>query len=208
MVAHHLRGKTTMKFTAAQTLGFLALTIAGCSMTHGDPRNPKQNPHPVQRYEVIATAEAPGPWDSVKGYISYEVVNLACTPEDKFLGVHKMPQDVGQDIEMIRSDEKTWKGHFYRDQIQDQDYYGLGICHWTATSVGGVFTAHDMTFGSGDTLEVLMREGPQTMVFRKSVFLDRSRTDGGYGTTPNDPEVTQHPDAFFPITVTVRRVVP
>lgn len=175
-------------------------------MTHGDPENPKQNPHPVKRYEVIATAEAPGPWDSVKGYISYEVVNPACTPEDKFLGVHKLPQDVGHDIEMALVGENTWRGYFYRDFMQDEDYYGLNVCHWDTTSVGGVFSVHGEIFGSGDTLEVLVRKGPQTMYFKKSDFLDRSRTVGGYGTTPNDPEVTQHPEAFFPITVIVKEV--
>src|SRR5690348_17229322 len=76
--------------------------ITGCSMAHGDPNHPRKNPHPAQRYEVIATAKAPGPWDKVKGYISYEVVSPKCTPEDKFLGVHAMPTDVGLEIEMTR----------------------------------------------------------------------------------------------------------
>jgi hypothetical protein len=45
-----------------------ALTLTtGCSMTHGDPKNPKKNPHPIKRYEVTATTDAPGPWDAVKG---------------------------------------------------------------------------------------------------------------------------------------------
>lgn len=177
-------------------------------MTHGDPKNPKQKPHPVQRYEVIATAEAPGPWDAVKGYISYEVVNAACTPEDKFLGVHRMPQGVGHDIEMTRVGKSVWKGYFYRDFIQNEDYYGLGVCHWDATSVGGVFIVHGETFGSGDTLDVLLQKGPQAEYFKKSDFLDHLRTAGGYGTTPDDPEVTQHPDAFFPITVSVKEATP
>jgi hypothetical protein len=173
-------------------------------MSHGDPKNPKKNPNPVERYEVTATAEAPGPWDSVKGYISYEVVNPACTPEDKFLGVHALPRDVGQNIEMTRVDEKTWKGYFYRDYILDEDYYGLGACHWDATSIGGVFVVHGETFGSGDTLDVLMQKGPQTMYFKKSDFLDPSSKDGGDGFSKAYPEYAKHPDAFFPITVAIR----
>jgi hypothetical protein len=186
----------------------LALTT-GCSMTHGDPKNPKKNPHPVKRYEVTATADAPGPWDSVKGYIGYDVINPECTPEDKFLGVHAMPQDVGQDIEMTKVDDKTWKGYFYRDLIQDEDYYGLGVCHWDATSVGGTFVAHGETFGSGDTLEVLLKKGSQTEYFKKSEYLDHSLTgDQALVSTAATPEVVQHPDAFFPITVSVKEVVP
>ncbi|MGB3268479.1 MAG: hypothetical protein WBA65_00835 [Rhodanobacter sp.] len=177
-------------------------------MSHGDPDHPEKNPHPVQRYEIIATAQAPGPWDSVKGYLTYEVVNAECTPENKFLGVHVLPREVGLDIEMTRVDGKTWKGYFYRDFLRDDDYYGLGMCHWDPTSVGGVFVVHGGTFGAGDTLTVLMSKGPQTMYFRKADFLARASKDGGYGTTPEDPEVINHAEAYFPITVAVKEVTP
>ncbi|WP_426701821.1 hypothetical protein ACPPVV_02045 [Rhodanobacter sp. Col0626] len=173
-------------------------------MTHGDPKNPKMNPHPVKRYEVIATADAPGPWDSVKGYISYDVINPACTPEDKFLGVHEMPQDVGQDIEMTRINEKTWKGYFYRDLIQDEDYYELGVCHWDATSVAAVFTVHNEKFAAGSAMKDFTHNGPQMEYFRKSDFLDRSRTIDGLPYLTVRPEYIKSPDAFFPITVTVK----
>lgn len=175
---------------------------------HGDPDHPKKNPHPIRRYEVTATSDAPGEWDSVKGYISYEVVNPACTPEDKFLGVHKMPQDVAHDVEMTRVNETTWKGNFYRDFLVDEDYYGLGVCHWDATSAGGVFVVHGGTFGSSDMLDVLIRQGPQTEFFKKSDFLEVARAHGGYGTTSTDPLVSESPDAFFPITVTVKELTP
>ena len=122
-------------------------------MSHGDPKNPQKNPHPIRRYEVIATADAPGTWDSVKGYLTYEVANPECTPEDKFLGVHQLPREVGNDIAMTRVDEKTWKGYFYRDFVQDEDYYGLGRCHWDATSLVGVFVVHGETFSSGSVFE-------------------------------------------------------
>lgn len=178
-------------------------------MTHGDPKNPKKNPRPVQRYEVTATAEAPGPWDRVKGYISYEVVNTKCTPENKFLGVHIMPTDVGVDIEMTRVSENTWKGYFYRDYVQDEDYYGLGVCHWDAVSAGGVFTVHGEVFASSSTLDDFMRNGPQMEYFKKSEYWDRSLSgDGAWLTSANDPEVAKHPDQFFPITVTVKAVTP
>ena len=174
-------------------------------MAHSDPNHPRKNPHPVQRYEVIATTNAPGPWDKVKGYISYEVVNPKCTPEDKFLGVHAMPADVGIEVEMTRIAEDTWKGYFYRDYLQDEDYYGLGVCHWDVTSVGGSFVVHGGTFGAGDVLNVLLDKGPQTMFFKKSRF---GGSDGDYGTIPQDPAVIQHPEAYFPITVAVKKATP
>jgi hypothetical protein len=189
-------------------LTLFALTTGCSSMNHGDPKNPKKNPHPVKRYEVIATSEAPGPWDSVKGYITYEVANPECTPEDKFLGVHALPRGVGHGIELTRVDEKTWKGSFYGDFILDEDYFGLGVCHWKATSIGSVFAVHSETFGSGDTLDVLLAKGPQAMYFKKSEFLDRSSKNGGYGFSAVYPPFVQHPDAFFSITVSVEQLRP
>jgi hypothetical protein len=49
---------------------------------------------------------------------------------------------------------------------------------------------------------------PYTEYFKKSDFMDRSQTAGGYGTTSSDPEVIQHPAAFFPIIVTVKEAMP
>jgi hypothetical protein len=179
--------------------------ITGCSMSHGDPEHPKKNPHPVQRYEVIATAKAPGPWDKVQGYISYEVVNPKCTPEDKFLGVHAMPKDVGLEVEMKRVSPDTWRGYFYRDYLQDDDYYQLGVCHWDVTSVGSSFVVNGGTFGAGDLFHVLLDKGPQTMFFKKTSF---GESDGDYGTTPTDPAVLRDPDAYFPIMVAVKKATP
>jgi hypothetical protein len=198
---------TPRQLVAASLLA-MALTT-GCSpMSHGDPDHPDRNPHPVQRYEIIATAEAPGPWDSVKGYISYDVVNQECTRENKFLGVHILPRDVGLDIEMTRVDEKTWKGYFYRDYLQDDNYYGLGICRWDPVSVAGVFAVHGKFFGPGSVLQDFLQNGPQTEYFRKSEYVDRSLAGRAFLTTPDDPEVIQHPEAYFPITVAVKAVSP
>jgi hypothetical protein len=188
----------------------LALTLTtGCSSTHGDPKNPKKNPHPVKRYEVIATADAPGPWNSVKGYISYEVINNQCTPENKFLGVHILPQDMGEYIEMARVNEKTWQGYFYRDLIQDEDYYELGVCHWDATSVSAGFIARGVRFNSGSPMDEFLQKGTQTEYFKKNSYGDHNLV--GIGTLKflaTDPEVSQHPDTFFPITVTIKEVRP
>lgn len=197
----------TLRTTAA-LLFTLALTT-GCFMTHGDPKKPQKNSHPVKRYEVIVTAEAPGPWDAVSGRAFFDVANVECTPENKFLGVHKIPKDVVINIEMTRVDEKTWNGYFYRDSIQDEDYYGLGVCHWDASAVAADFVVHGETFTSSDTLEDLLQKGHQTEYFKKSEYLNQALTgDQAWVTTETDPEVAQHPDAFFPIAVAIKEATP
>lgn len=178
-------------------------------MAHGDPKHPKKNPHPVQRYEIVATADAPGPWDSVHGYVEYKVSNPDCTPKDEFLGVHAMPPIEGIRVEMARTGEKTWKGYFYRDAMLDEDYYGLGKCRWDATSVSANFVAHGESFGTGDVLSVLLKDGPQTGYFRKSQFRDTSFTgDGALDFSTKNPEYVKDSDAFFPIVVSARLANP
>jgi hypothetical protein len=198
---------TPRQLVAASLLA-MALTTGCSSMSHGDPDHPEKNPHPVQRYEIIATAQAPGPWDSVKGYLTYEVVNAECTPENKFLGVHIMPRDVGLDIEMTRVDETTWKGYFYRDYLMNDDYHGLGTCLWDVTSVAGVFVVHGKVFGPTSVFQDFLQHGRQTEYFRKSDYEDRSRVGRALLTTPNDPEVIRHPEAYLPLTIAVKEISP
>jgi len=186
------------------SLLFSLTLTTGCSMTHGDPRNSTKNPHPVKRYEVIATVDAPGSWDSVKGYLSFDVINVDCVPQDSFTGGRNVPTS-DYDFEMTRVDDKTWKGHFYRDLLQDKDYFGMGTCHWDVTQASPVFTAHGSNFVPGSGIENV---SPYTEYFKKSDFLNHSLTDVGYGTTVTDPEIAKNPDAFFRITVTVKEETP
>jgi hypothetical protein len=105
--------------------------------------------------------------------------------------------------------ENTWKGYFYRDYVQDEDYYGLGVCHWDAVSVSSVFTVHDEVFASGSTLDDFLRHGPQTEYFKKSEYFDRSLTgDGALDFSPKYPEYIKNPDEFFPIKVTIKEAMP
>lgn len=177
-------------------------------MTHGDPKHPKKNLYPVKRYELTATADAPGPWDSVKGYIEYEVSNRECVPRDSFTGGQNVP-NVDFGFEMTRVNEKTWKGYFYEDLLQDEDYFGLGVCRWSITTVGPQFIVHGESFTSGDALSVLLRKGRETEYFRKKDFTDQSFTgDGALPYSDKNPKYIDNPAAFFPITVTVKEVTP
>ena len=173
-------------------------------MAHGDPNNPKKNPHPVKRYEVVAMADAPGSWDSVKGIVFFDVVNTNCVPRGTFTGGQNVP-NIGLDFEMTRVGEKTWKGYFYRDALQDEDYFGLGVCHWEATQASPVFTVHGSNFTPDSGLE---NSKPYTDYFKRSAFADQTLRDAALDFSPSNPEYTRNPDAFFSITVTVKEVTP
>ena len=177
-------------------------------MAHGDPEHPKKNPHPVQRYEVIATADAPGPWDSVKGYVSFKVTNLDCVPQDSFTGARNVP-NTDFAFEMMRTGPKTWMGHFYRDALQDEDIFGQGVCKWNVSTVGAEFIVHGKSFTSSDLLTALVNHGSEAAYFKKSDFSNSaSNREAALGVSPNNPLYTANPEAFFPITVTVEATKP
>jgi hypothetical protein len=182
-------------------------------MTHGSPSHPAKNPHPVKRYEVTATSDAPGPWDSIEGYIGYDIVKAddgiaKCMPMASFFGVQSLTS-IGVDIEMTRVDDHTWRGYFYRDALQDEDYSGLGICHWDVTSVGISADAQGVRFNWGIGLVPHQHGGSETSYFKKSAYGDKSMVGYPALTLNNtDTEVFQHPDAYFRTTMAVKEITP
>jgi hypothetical protein len=192
----------------------LVLTLTtGCSMTHGDPTKPAKNPHPVKRYEVTATSDAPGPWDSIGAYIGYDIVKAddgiaKCVSMDSFLGEQSLTS-IGVDIEMTRVDDHTWRGYFYRDALLDEDYYNLGVCHWDVTSVSASTMAQGVRFAWSGGLDELLHDSPETSYFKKSVYGDRSFARyGAPDYSPLRPEYKQNPGDFFPVTLAVKEVTP
>lgn len=173
-------------------------------MTHGTSSNPAKNPHPVKRYEVTATSNAPGPWDSIEGYIGYDIVNTKCMPLAPFVGERSLTS-IGVFIKMSRLEDNTWRGYFYRDALQDEDYANLGVCHWDATSISVSSTAQGVRFAWSAPLDELLRYGPSTSYFKSSVYGDRSfAPDGAPNYSPLRPEYKQNPGEFFPVTIAVR----
>ena len=200
MKLHHL---------AAAAIMLMAVAAAGCSRgidVGNDGATGHMNPHPFKRYEVIATSHAPRPWESIKAYIGYDVINAKCVPMIPFIGEQNMP-NTGLDVPMVRVDDHTWKGYFYRDALEDEDYFKLGVCHWDVTSVGISAVGKKVRFNWGSMLVELLHGSPSTRYFKKSVYGDRSLIPyGAPDLDPADPDVLQHLDDYFPATVAVKEV--
>ncbi|WP_430523493.1 hypothetical protein, partial [Xanthomonas albilineans] len=201
-----------LQHLAATALMPLALTAAGCSKgidVGNDGATGHLNPHPVRRYEVIATSHAPGPWDTIKAYIGYDVINEKCVPMMPFVGVRQTP-NTGLDVPMTQVDDHTWKGYFYRDALLDEDYFKLGVCHWDATGISVNALAGGVRFNWGRTLNSLLHadQKKQTFYFKKSAYGDRSLHYPPLALSGEDDEALQNPDAHFQVTITVREAKP
>ncbi|MCC8446817.1 hypothetical protein [Xanthomonas translucens] len=206
MKLHHL---------AAAAIMPMAVAAAGCSKgidVGNDGATGHLNPHPVKRYEVIATSHAPGPWDTFEGaYVHYDVINTKCVPMIPFIGEQHVP-NTGLDVPMTRVDDHTWKGYFYRDAMLDEDYFKLGVCHWDVTSVGVGAIAQGVRFSwgaGGEAFEELLRDSPEISYFKKSAYGDRSLAPyGAPDYSPLRPEYKKNPDDFFPVTIAVKEAKP
>ncbi|WP_230598254.1 hypothetical protein [Xanthomonas albilineans] len=184
---------------------FITLTT-GCSMAHSDPHNPAKNPHPVKRYEVIATSYAPGPWDSITGYVHYDVINTKCVPVSPFIGAQNVPV-TGIEIPMDRVDDHTWKGYFYRDALRDEDYFNLGLCHWDVTSISVNTIGKGVRFGWGGMLGDLLRGSTGMSYFKRSSYGDNVLVPYGAQVYPfSYPDVNKNKDAYFSVTIAVKEV--
>lgn len=192
----------------------LAMATLGCSshMKYGiDQSEIRDNPHPTQRYEVVVTSDAPGPWGSVSGAVFYHVTNDDCVPKLPLEGARQIP-NTARKFKLTTTDGKTWKGYFYRQMIEDADYFGLGVCHWDIESVGTGFIVHGGVFGPALVLQDMLVPKTYKTFFKKSEFIDTGIT-GDASEWPASykesmAEVAKDPDAYFPMTITVREVKP
>ena len=197
----------TMPLRAAAALILTIALTTGCSAMHGDPKNPEKNPHPVKRYEVTATVDSPGPWDSVKGVVFFDVVNAECVPQDTFTGGRNVP-NTSYDFEMVPIGRNTWRGYFYRDALRDDDYFGKGVCHWDAAQVAPDFKVDGVGFGSSQLVDDALRS-PQTDYFRKSDLSEQVKDlDSAPAFSVTRPEYKKNPDGFFPVTLTIKEANP
>ena len=160
---------------------------------------PKFNPMPAHQYELVATIQdAPGPFDEVTGYVSYQVSNTDCLPLQPGSGAtlamqRRLPLKL-----LPFSDGYT--ATFHLDALADANYFGLGVCHWDIGGVGLNLTVHNVVFSPGlSTAEVTTRS-PITTYFARAAYRNPERSGSTIGTA-RSAYVTSHPAEFFAVTL-------
>lgn len=125
--------------------GLITFSFSACGYSMKNP-DIKQNPHPTQRYDITLTvAGAPGPFDSISGSVDYQVSNGRCVPLTPISGATVVPQK-NVPITLTRVADNVYKGVVYADLFQDEDYYGLGVCHWEVVAAGAELQVRSLIF--------------------------------------------------------------
>lgn len=135
----------------------------------------KLNPSPQQGYELVLTLkDAPGPFAVVEGVAQYDARNYAAcgriVPATGTAGRITSQEPIA----LRQVGENEYRGTFYLDRMQDEDYYGRGVCHWALTGVGAMLRATtgeaDMRFLTFIDKERMENESPLTLYYPKLIY--------------------------------------
>lgn len=169
------------------------------------------NPHPKERYELTFTIhDAPGPLESPKANIQYEVGNKECIPSDFFEGGKSRTPGFFVPIALTRINDTTYRGEVTLDLPIDADYFGLGVCHWLSWGAAIGFTAPSGTgFGASIGQKEIEAQGTVPTYLWKGDYSNPSTA--GYDTSGIPyAEYAAAPDhtKYFYIDISSKRIEP
>ncbi|WP_049623669.1 hypothetical protein [Frateuria defendens] len=160
------------------------LLLALTSSVYGAPvKSPdiKQNPHPKLRYEItLVIKDAPGPFDSIAGSVDYKVENDRCVPLTPISGATVAPEK-SVPLVFTRISDNLYKGTLYTDLMQDEDYYGMGVCHWAMVGAGVDLKVKNVDFSPSIFLKDIFARQSVTRYFSNRSYFsaDLARVDIG-----------------------------
>ncbi len=132
-----------LRILALTSLLSLTFSAYGASMKNPDI---KLNPNPRMRYEITATVKgAPGAFEAIGGHVDYKVMNPACVPLTPYNGATVEPKKA-LPVVYERTGDGVYKGVVYVDHVQDEDYFGLGVCHWSIVGATADFHHGQVNF--------------------------------------------------------------
>ena len=74
---------------------------------------------------------APGPFGSIEGVVQYETpLDDPCMPDLGGIAGTRMRLKEHA-VGLTQVGENKYRGIYYTDLLVDEDYYGLGVCHWS-----------------------------------------------------------------------------
>jgi hypothetical protein len=146
VMALNEQGDDVMNKVTQVAVAVAGLALAACANPHADERPKfKFNPSPKQAYEVTLTigADAPGPFAVVRASADYHAPDCWYVT-NRMMGAFSNP-DEGVPVDLVKVDERTYRGTFYLDAMLDGVDYdgpdGSVPCHWKLMAVGAYLGA-------------------------------------------------------------------
>lgn len=108
----------------------------------GDMEEHKFRPssRPRLRYTLeLEIQDARGPFDRLSALAQFDVINAKCLPEQAIPGARITPRKQNP-ISLFSTTTGKYEGAFYLDADQDDNYFDLGVCYWSLTSINVLTT--------------------------------------------------------------------
>ena len=177
------------------------------------------NPHPKQAYRLrIKINDAPGPLVSMNNtYVRYMARDCSYVI-NHIEGVTSHPRKY-VDIPLRQVGQDEYEASFYFDAVQDEDYFGEGVCHWKPDGFGGTFKAtgkeEETGFTISDVMRNLLEKKTLTKYYWKWSYPYFTREDGSispdfvnFGITSPELYSAEEHKEMFTITVTLEEIKP
>ncbi|WP_283121072.1 hypothetical protein [Neisseria subflava] len=175
------------------------------------------NPHPKQAYRLrIKINDAPGPLVSMNDtYIRYMARDCSYVI-NHIEGVTSHPRKY-VDIPLRQVGKDEYEASFYFDAVQDEDYFGEGVCHWKPDGFGGTFKAtgkeEETGFTISDVMRNLLEKKTLTKYYWKWSYPYFTREDGSispdfvnFGITSPELYSAEEHKEMFTITITLEEI--
>ena len=199
ILSSKIQMKNIFKFIPALTL---ALTACDKPMEKFDV---ERNSHPRVRYQLtMKINKSPGPFDSAKGSMTYEIRNQSCVRPAPISGV-RVSQSEYPEFEMKKIAEDTYVGDVYFDLLEGGDYYGLGVCYWRLQSVNINLMTKSNILRAGFSAKKIQDEQPRDLYFLLDDYEqgDRPKDNSAVPLNENNKKFL---DEFFSVTFTGKRM--
>lgn len=163
------------------------------------------NPAPKQRYEVtLEVHQPPGQFDATaRGWVYYRVDNSRCLPLTPFEGATIFPEKIVE-FNVTRVSATVYRGKIFLDRLQDQDYYGLGICHWNINTLGIELKGNGVNFNTAMSGGELLAGKPATTYYAVADYQRAFNHADAVGFTNRALFRTTPPSGIFDMTLTAR----
>ena len=199
------------RLTSALLLSLVLVTSA-CESSMKTP-DIKQNPHPTKRYEITLTIkDAPGPFDSVTGFVQYKVSNDKCVPLQPVSGATLAPEYQAS-LELRRAGDNIYQGYIYTDLLQDENYFDMGVCHWEVVAAVAVLHVNHVDFSPNLLKKDILDQHSETRFFTHQDFVDaRAGKDNMLPSDPGEPRASAYKralqDHLFSVTLATKEKSP
>ncbi|MDO4641265.1 MAG: hypothetical protein Q4A84_06135, partial [Neisseria sp.] len=127
------------------------------------------NPHPKQAYRIkVKINDAPGPLKLMDDiYIRYMARNCSYVIS-KIAGASTEPRKYIK-YKAHKTGQDEYEAIVYFDAMQDEDYFGQGVCRWKPDGFGGSFKAtgkpEETRFSISDVMEDLIEKKTLTKYY-------------------------------------------